>query len=71
MPPLNFQKEFLKIKESIEQAKVDIRLVKRQCTSNTLNEILAKNPYGIHFSGHGLLNCELELGPELFKLYEG
>lgn len=26
---------------------------------------------GIHFSGHGLLNSEKELGPELYKMYEG
>ena len=46
-------------------------MTKRQCTTNSLNEILSKNPLGIHFSGHGLLNNESELGPELFKMYEG
>lgn len=35
-----------------------------------MNEILAKNPLAIHFSGHGLLNNERELGPDLFKLYK-
>ena len=48
-----------------------LRMTKRQCTTNILNEILAKNPYGIHFSGHGLLNNEQELGPDLFKMYKG
>ena len=71
MPPLNFEKEFLKIKESVEQAKVRLSMTKRQCTTNSLNEILCKNPLGIHFSGHGLLNNVTELGPELFKMYEG
>ena len=71
MPPLNFQKEFLKIKDSMESAKVKLKLTKRQCTTDTLNEILAKNPMGIHFSGHGLLNNVTELGQELFKMYEG
>lgn len=71
MPPLNFQKEFLKIKDSVCEAKVSFRMTKRQCTTNTLNEILAKKPLGIHFSGHGLLNDERELGPELFNMYKG
>ena len=70
MPPLNFQKEYCKIKESIENAKVKLRLTKRQCTTTTLNEILAKNPLAIHFSGHGLLNNEQELGPELYKMHK-
>ncbi len=26
---------------------------------------------GIHFSGHGLLNTEKELGTELYNMYQG
>ena len=71
MPSLNFEKEYFKIKDNMMSAKVKLRMTKRQCTTNSLNEILSKNPLGIHFSGHGLLNNLSELGPELFKMYEG
>ena len=38
---------------------------------NSLQEILAQRPLGIHFSGHGLLNTKEEIGEELASIYEG
>ncbi len=71
MPQLNFTKEFVKIKESINSAQVQLTLTKRQCTMHSLQEILAQRPLGIHFSGHGLLNTKDEIGEELAEIYEG
>ena len=48
-----------------------MRITKRQCTTTSLNEILAKNPMGIHFSGHGVLNSPEALGAEFFEQYKG
>ena len=66
MRPLNFQKEFLKIRDAVAQAQLRLRLTKRQCTLSSLNEILAKNPMAIHFSGHGFRNNMDELGRALY-----
>ena len=68
-PPLNFKKEFVKIKESIEHAQINVNITKRQCTKDSMREILACNPTGLHFSGHGLLN-NMDLGEEFHLLHK-
>ena len=70
MPQLNFTKEFIKIKESINSAQVQLTITKRQCTNKSLGEVLSQQPLGIHFSGHGLLNTKEEIGEELANIYK-
>ena len=69
-PQLNFTKEFVKIRESIAAAQVQMNITKRQCTTESMQEVLAQKPLGLHFSGHGLLN-NLEMGREFFEMNRG
>ena len=70
-PQLNHSKEFQKIRENISAANFQINITKRQCTKDSLQEILAQKPLGLHFSGHGLLNTTEQLGVEFYQKYKG
>ena len=71
MPALDYNKEFDKILNSINQSKVQITLTKRQCRTDSLHEILAQKPLALHFSGHGLLNRVEDIGEDLCDEYKG
>ena len=49
---------------------MQINITKRQCTTDSLQEVLAQKPLGLHFSGHGLLN-NLEMGAEFYEQNKG
>lgn len=63
VPQLNYDKEFTKIKERME-CSWDIKYQKRQCTYETITEVLNKHPFGIHFSGHGIPKWQVRNGKD-------
>ena len=62
VPLLNYEKEYMKIKERLENAKCQIIITKRQCTIESFRQILTRKPLGIHFSGHGIKNTYETVG---------
>ena len=56
VPQLNYVKEYAKIKERLEANKCQIQITNRQCTVQSLSQILQRKPCGLHFSGHGIQN---------------
>ena len=70
MPAIDYNKEFTKIVNALSQAKVQLTLTKRQCRTDSLQEILTQKPLALHFSGHGLLNRVEDIGQDLCDEYK-
>lgn len=43
---------------------MQINYQKHVATLNNLPDVLIRNPYVLHFSGHGLKNCPEQIGQE-------
>ena len=54
VPQLNYEKEFSIIRDKMAESRHAIRYFKRQCTVESLQEVLSLKPLGMHFSGHGI-----------------
>jgi hypothetical protein len=55
IPQLSYQEEFATIRQKLIESKIKLTITKRQCTVQSIKEILKRQPLGIHFSGHGFL----------------
>lgn len=61
IPQLNYAREFNIIHDKMKESKLAIKYIKRQCTVDSIQEVLSKKPLGMHFSGHGI-KCTESLG---------
>jgi hypothetical protein len=65
IPQLNYAKEFNIIHDKMKESKLAIKYIKRQCTVDSIQEVLNQKPLGMHFSGHGI-KCTPNLGEHFY-----
>ena len=51
---INFQSEFEYIQNSLKETGKNVRYFRRVATYTNFGDMLASNPFAIHFSGHGV-----------------
>ena len=64
MPQLNFNKEFEGIEKALEESRMQLNYQKTVATLDNLPDILIRNPFVLHFSGHGVKNNYESIGNE-------
>ena len=69
---LNFNKEFNEIEKALEESRIQLNYQKVVATLDNLPDILIRNPFVLHFSGHGVKNNYESIGNEsIIKKGEG
>ena len=64
LPQLNFNKEFEVIEKSLEESRIQINYQRTVATLDNLPDVLIRNPFVLHFSGHGVKNSVESIGSE-------
>ena len=64
LPQLNFNKEFEVIEKALEESRIQINYQRTVATLDNLPDVLIRNPFVLHFSGHGVKNNIESIGSE-------
>ena len=70
LPQLDYMKEFEEIEKAVDESGITIQYLKMVATLENFSDILIRNPYVLHFSGHGVKNSPEFLGNSA-SLYKG
>jgi hypothetical protein len=64
---LDYQNEIRNIENKLKKAKHEIKYKVEVATRDNLSSVIADAPFALHFTGHGIQNDRLALGPDYMQ----